>query len=525
MTDLPKCVKSFFEPGGTGAEAAATDAKRAVSNSNHQRNTGGIARDNGGIEIEIFHEWFGGGPFGYTNAFAGRWELVTGIIGSAGAPKGKITFIMASDDGARLRYINEQATNRNPDACINLTSLCGQTWNIINNFDIPHGRIVNVGSAILSVAGAGGNNNTSGRYRFILEYYEKDGDATITLATGTDTFSFSDTPKQGSGTGFPEVPAIRRASSSLILNGVLDLTNAEDPYLTYYTYYELGGTGRVEVSQDGGFTWIQTGLRGRLDNSKWADASWKVEMWHDQDMDYSGTAAPNFTTTTTNINYVKGGSGMLNGRGDNLSMRFTRRISLGTLDELNFTTTADDGVRLWIYNVNDPTPMNPSGCRTGDNTFIRSGAPTTNGGYRTFDPINGCLLIDNWRGQGPTSASGSFQPSVAGTYIVQLDYFQGGGGGEVKLDIAPSNFDPPSYGGTRMPPSDWRFRVNDLSDYEDQRIGLRGIRAVARIHVGRIEIGIAFDLQRAIAGRGVGERRHVTHEHARVHARLGETQD
>src|SRR5690606_7614761 len=100
-----------------------------------------------------------------------------------------------------------------------------------------------------------GNNNATGQYRFILEYYDYSGPAVLTLATGTDTFSFSDTPQQGAGSGFDDIPALRYASSSLLLRGVLDLTNAVDPYMAYWTHFELGGTARVEVSPDGGFTW------------------------------------------------------------------------------------------------------------------------------------------------------------------------------------------------------------------------------------------------------------------------------
>lgn len=57
-------------------------------------------------------------------------------------------------------------------------------------------------------------------------------------------------------------------NSSLILDGVLDLTNPGIatalwiPRMYYYTYYDLasGTSARVEVSIDGGFSWIQTNL-------------------------------------------------------------------------------------------------------------------------------------------------------------------------------------------------------------------------------------------------------------------------
>jgi hypothetical protein len=118
--------------------------------------------------------------------------------------------------------------------------------------------------------------------------------------------------------------------------------------------------------------------------------------------------------------------------------------------------------------------MAASGCRTGGNSgtqFIRSGAPQTGSGTDTW--TDGCLLIDNWRGQGATSVDEVFSPPSAGTYVMQLDYFEGYSDASLKLDITPTNFDVPYFSGTWMPNNPWQFRVHDLSDYEKQKIGLR----------------------------------------------------
>jgi hypothetical protein len=47
-----------------------------------------------------------------------------------------------------------------------------------------------------------------------------------------------------------------------MLDGVLNLVGATTPALEFWTQYDLnpGNFARVEVSQDGGFTWVQTSL-------------------------------------------------------------------------------------------------------------------------------------------------------------------------------------------------------------------------------------------------------------------------
>jgi len=493
-TKFSDCVNRFFTPGGN-------DTLRAKSSVYRPNTTGITPTVPNRTEIDIYHEWGNSGPTNgattYSDQFAGRWELVTNIIGSPGAPKGKITFIMASDEGARLKYMNQNASSVSiTNACQGLTPTCGfstanptgiDNWNIIDHW-APHGRSVTVGAAILSAAGAGGNNNTTGKYRFILEYYDYSGSAVLTLATGTDTFSFSDTPKQGAGSGFADIPAIRKASSSLLLRGVLDLTNAVRPYLTYYTVHEMGGTARVEVSTDGGFNWTESGLRGNV-NNKWVNGptgTWQVELWEKNaagvfgntslDFYVSGSKpAPTVTTTTTNINYNWSGAAFTGTAADNFSVRFTRKINLLTSDELKLRTVADDGVRLWIYKDGAGllTPQSlPNGCPTVSPVgYMRSGQPRTNNGNAKFTAS--CLLIDNWQNQGPLAIDTLFSPTSSGVYVIQLDYYEATGGAQLSLEVSPNDFDLPSFGGTSMDTANWVRKVHDLSAYQGQRIGLR----------------------------------------------------
>jgi hypothetical protein len=188
------------------------------------------------------------GTTSYTNDFVGRWVLNTPVVGpSSGIAPGQYTFITVSDNGVRMK-IDEVDGSGNildprPPAL---------EWNVINNWS-DHGEVTDMGRVTLQ----------SGRqYRIVMEYYERSGSATITLSLGGSTFSFTDSPKQGAGVGFPDIPALPNADTSLILNGVLDLQGTTQPILEYYTLYELSGASSavVEVSTDGGFTWRNNGL-------------------------------------------------------------------------------------------------------------------------------------------------------------------------------------------------------------------------------------------------------------------------
>jgi hypothetical protein len=160
--------------------------------------------------------------------------LETPVVGTGLTQAGDYTFITISDDGVRLNYDTIPSGGVPP-----------VDRSIISNWT-THGRTVDMATATLS----GGN-----RYKFTLEFFEAWSKALIILTTGSNSFSFTDSPKQGSGPAFPDVPAVPRGNSSLLLNGLLDLTSTAAPAMEYYTYHNLGGTARVEISPDGGFCW------------------------------------------------------------------------------------------------------------------------------------------------------------------------------------------------------------------------------------------------------------------------------
>jgi Flp pilus assembly pilin Flp len=165
---------------------------------------------------------------------------------------GQYTFILVSDDGIRLRYDTVPGGNATP-------ANNSAYWNIKLNWT-AHGRTVDMNTVTLA----------AGNYNLQLEWFELTGSATVILQVGNNNFSFTDSPKASSSTSSPAVPSVKFGNSSLMLNGVLDLTNPNPgnpsfiwkPRLNYYTFYDLSSVNNayVEVSIDGGFTWTQANL-------------------------------------------------------------------------------------------------------------------------------------------------------------------------------------------------------------------------------------------------------------------------
>lgn len=178
---------------------------------------------------------------------AGQWILETQPVGPlSGIQPGTYSFIATSDDGIRLKY-------EEIDALGNVIDTLGPPeWNVINNWTY-HGRTTDMGTLTLE---------EGKRYRLTLQFFEGGGNMVSILAVGGNQFSFTDSPKQGAGASFDDQPPIPYGNSSLMLDGVLDMTNVTGPILQYYTLYELGcgSDARVEVSNDGGFGWSRDGL-------------------------------------------------------------------------------------------------------------------------------------------------------------------------------------------------------------------------------------------------------------------------
>jgi Flp pilus assembly pilin Flp len=184
-----------------------------------------------------------------TNKFVARFEQTTGVVGSGFLQPGTYTFLVTSDEGVRMKYDTVPPTPAPPGPVTVCTG-----WNIICNW-ADHGTFTDMGTATL---------DPGKTYKFTVEWYDKSSNATLLVSIGNNSFSFTDSPKLGAGMAFPDQPAVRRGNSSLMLDGLLNLVGTNNPQMEYFTYYELdtNTTARVEVSDDGGFTWTNSGLSG-----------------------------------------------------------------------------------------------------------------------------------------------------------------------------------------------------------------------------------------------------------------------
>ncbi len=156
-----------------------------------------------------------------------------------------------ADDGVRLTINDIAGTN------ITTGGATPPAGRIINNWAV-HGiqldySTFTVGSSTLSRT-------------LTLDYFETTGTQFLTLNIASGAASVTDSPNTagtGSGSndsgslGYTSVASAIYGYSSLVLNGVLDLSTAANPVLSYTRYYNLS-TGMnffVEFSNDGGFTW------------------------------------------------------------------------------------------------------------------------------------------------------------------------------------------------------------------------------------------------------------------------------
>ncbi len=189
--------------------------------------------------LEIDHDFGDNGrPVGgtldptWSDYYAGRWDRPITIQAAS-----DVTFITVSDDGVRLRRSGPGITG-------------GTYWNIIEQWNY-HGRRVDVRTVSFN----------PGNYNLTLEWFEGGGQAVIIASAGTNNFSFADSPKAGNSPSFPVINSATYGDSSMILRSPIDLTGTSLPVIEYWTRYRLNGAvARFQVSTNGGFDWVNTGL-------------------------------------------------------------------------------------------------------------------------------------------------------------------------------------------------------------------------------------------------------------------------
>lgn len=186
-----------------------------------------------------------------TDKIAAEFDLDTGIVGASGFSPGNRSFLVLSDDGVRMKV-----KELNPTTGVELP-VGGAEWNLINKWKT---------SSPTSDAAAF-NFEAGKRYKITLQYFESYGGAVVIMSIGDGRYSFTDSPKLSS-TG-KDIPPIAYGNSSLITKTVLDMTTmTANQYvlMEYHTMYKVyqDATLRVEVSNNGGFDWVQDGLKSHV---------------------------------------------------------------------------------------------------------------------------------------------------------------------------------------------------------------------------------------------------------------------
>lgn len=447
-------------------------------NSWNNQSDGAAYRIKTGIALDINNDWGDGGPTSQSSKFAGIWEITTPVIGTT-MTAGNYTFVFTYDEALRVKY--DTVPGGNLPLIEGVIDPYDPEWNIFDDFNVG-GRQVNIGNALFE---------TGEQYKIRMEFFERWGDAALIVSLGSSSFSFTDSPKQASGPAFDEVPAAPRSESSLIFNGVFDLKDAVAPIMQYYTYHELGGAARVEVTTDGGFLWRQTGLAGTTPVGFWT-SDWDALFWDDSArvdggrMAYDpntgrsefGTYPPTATVPSYydgDFNFSWGGSPYAGIPSNNWSGQFRREFTLAADREVTFTVRSDDGHRLWIDytsdNDADPTSYFDQ-CAFLDNDPAKpfvSGKPLMSGENDEVIDDNtnstSCILISDWEDGGSNFKQGT-RIIPAGTHEVVMDFYENTGGQRLQLDVLVGDYDNPNYGGTYMPNNgDWREKVHSLEYY------------------------------------------------------------
>jgi Flp pilus assembly pilin Flp len=183
----------------------------------------------------------------FDNSWAARWVRNVTLAGGA-----SYRVYTIADDGVRLT-INDRTGTDIPAA-----GAIAPAGRIINNWS-AHSTQIDYTTFTVT----GGTISRT----LTLDYVENSGDAVMVLSMTSGTFSMTDTPNVVSGTsgsgettggfGYTQVASSNYGWSSLVLNGVIDMTGASSPQFTYTRYYNLTANTnfRLEFSSDGGFTW------------------------------------------------------------------------------------------------------------------------------------------------------------------------------------------------------------------------------------------------------------------------------
>ena len=196
-----------------------------------------------------------------------------------------------------------------------------------------------------------------------------------------------------------------------------DVSLVAGHHLVVVEYYENAGAAVAKLS--------------------WTPVSVGTDEWRGEYFDNRSLVdSPVLTRGDRNIDFDWGyGTPASNIPSDSFSIRWTRTVRLDS-GRYRFTTTTDDGVRLWV---------------------------------------NGHLLIDKWQDQASRSHSGTIH--VSGDVPIKMEYFESGGAASARLVWTRIDDDPaPQPSGTVIVDNaDPGFRRGGASEYwHDGDVGYNG---------------------------------------------------
>ncbi len=183
----------------------------------------------------------------WDNSWAGRW--VRPVTLTAGQT---YRVYAIADDGVLLE-IDDNTDTDIPDS----TYGANPAGAIINDWSDHGARLI---YSTFTVTGSSDITRN-----FILSFYENSGNARLSLSiVSSGAYSATDSPNTPGGTGgtgdntvgYTRIDSANYGYSSIMLNGVIDLTGTTSPEFIYERYYNITNSSfRLEFSSDGGFTW------------------------------------------------------------------------------------------------------------------------------------------------------------------------------------------------------------------------------------------------------------------------------
>ncbi len=187
-------------------------------------------------------------------------------------------------------------------------------------------------------------------YILTIHYYEGGSGGVIAFGMGTGETSLTDSPVAVPVEDIEEdfIPANYLSNTSIVYDGLIDLRTANKPVLNYYTTYALSNinaTAYLEVSNDGGFTWSESGLQGIVTTSDGTS--------------FSATGSTNWSGTEDN--WVFRQNTLESYNGELIGMRFRLDVGAG-LNQMQTQENNDrgDGVYIDEVLVFDLEPDNPA---------------------------------------------------------------------------------------------------------------------------------------------------------------------